>query len=164
MAEQVYYTYETMFGKMVVVSDGSAVNAVYIENMKISGVNLVASGKKAADKITDKTAKQLEEYFSGKRKHFDLPLNPKGTTFQQSVWKGLISIPYGDTRSYKQVAQMVGNPKASRAVGMANNKNPIVIIIPCHRVVGSNGSLVGYAYGLEMKKKLLELEKNFRAL
>jgi len=155
---QVYYTYETMFGKMVVVSDGSAINAVFIENFK------ECDGKKAANAVTDKTAKQLDEYFSGKRKKFDLPLRPKGTAFQQTVWNGLISIPYGDTKSYKQVAQLLGNPDASRAVGMANNKNPIVIIIPCHRVVGSNGSLVGYAYGLEMKKKLLELEKKFRAV
>jgi methylated-DNA-[protein]-cysteine S-methyltransferase len=147
---------------MVIVSDGSAINAMYLENMKVSGVNLVAEGKKAANKITDKAAKQLEEYFSGKRKQFDLPLRPSGTAFQQNVWKALISIPYGETRSYKQVAQMVGNPDASRAVGMANNRNPIVIIVPCHRVVGSNGSLVGYAYGLEMKKKLLELEKKFK--
>ena len=104
----------------------------------------------------------MEEYLEGKRKQFDLPLGPIGTAFQQTVWKGLISIPYGETRSYKQVAQMVGNPEASRAVGLANNNNPIVIIIPCHRVIGSNGSLTGYAYGLEMKRKLIELESKFK--
>ena len=153
---KMYHTYETAFGNMVVVSDGNAINEVYMENMKS------CDGVKAANALTDRTAKQLEEYFSGKRKQFDLPLGPAGTAFFQSVWKGLISIPYGETRSYKQVAQMVGSPKASRAVGMANNKNPIVIIIPCHRVIGSNGSLVGYAYGLDMKKKLIEVESKFK--
>ena len=153
--KQIYYTYETPFGSMVIVSDGSAINAMYLENFKY------CDGKKAADSITDLAAKQLEEYFSGKRCRFDVPLRPAGTAFQQSVWQGLISIPYGETRSYKQVAQMVGSANASRAVGMANNKNPIVIFLPCHRVIGSNGSLVGYAYGLEMKRKLLEMEEKF---
>jgi len=164
LMDQVYYTYETMFGKMVIVSDGSAINAVYVDDKTGSGVNEAGGRKKAANAVTNQAAKQLEEYFSGKRQQFDLPLRPVGTAFQQSVWKELIAIPYGDIRTYKQVAQMVGNPDASRAVGMANNKNPIVIIIPCHRVVGSNGSLVGYAYGLEMKQKLLDLEKKFKAV
>ncbi len=87
-----------------------------------------------------------------------MPLNPNGTVFQKKVWNALCNIPYGETRSYKQVAEAVGNNKASRAVGMANNKNPIMIVIPCHRVIGSNGSLVGYAGGLDIKEKLLFLE------
>ena len=153
--EQNFYTYETVLGSIIVVSDGNAVNAVQFENMTSR------NGKKISNALTDRAAKQLEEYFFGKRRQFDLPLRPYGTAFQQSVWKGLLSIPYGDTRSYKQVAQMIGNPGASRAIGMANNKNPILIVIPCHRVIGSNGALVGYAGGLEMKKKILELEKNF---
>lgn len=103
--------------------------------------------------------KQLEEYFCGKRKKFNLPLKQEGTEFMQSVWKVLETIPYGETRSYKQIAEMIGNPKAVRAVGMANNKNNIPIIIPCHRVIGNNGKLVGYALGLEMKQWLLDLEK-----
>ena len=151
---KMYFTYETVFGNMVVVSDGSAINEVFMENMKS------CDGKKAANDVMNQAAKQLKEYFAGKRQQFDLPLRPSGTPFQQTVWKELISIPYGETRSYKQVAKLVGSPDASRAVGMANNKNPIVIIIPCHRVIGSNGSLVGYAYGLEMKRKLLELERH----
>jgi methylated-DNA-[protein]-cysteine S-methyltransferase len=154
--DQIYYTYETALGNVVIVSDGSAVIALYLEDAKSF------SGKKTANKLTDQAARQLEEYFCGKRRQFDLPLRPLGTGFQQAAWKGLLSIPYGETRSYKQVAQMIGNPNASRAVGMANNKNPIWIMIPCHRVVGSNGGLVGYAGGLEMKKKLLELEKTFK--
>ena len=104
--------------------------------------------------------KQLDEYFAGKRKTFDLPLVPKGTEFQQKVWKALQEIPYGETKTYGEIAAAIGNPKAARAVGMANNKNPIGIIIPCHRVVGANGKLVGYAGGMEKKEFLLELERN----
>jgi len=104
--------------------------------------------------------RQLEEYFTGKRKTFDLPLAPKGTEFQQKVWKALQEIPYGETRTYGEIAAAIGNPKAARAVGMANNKNPIGILVPCHRVVGANGKLVGYAGGMEKKEFLLELERN----
>ena len=103
---------------------------------------------------------QLKEYFAGERKEFDLPLAPRGTEFQQKVWKALMEIPSGETRTYGEIAAAIGNPKAARAVGMANNKNPIGIIIPCHRVVGANGKLVGYAGGMEKKEFLLELERN----
>ena len=102
---------------------------------------------------------QLDEYFRGERKTFDLPLVPKGTDFQKKVWNALKEIPYGETRTYGEIAAAVGNPKAARAVGMANNKNPIGIIIPCHRVVGANGKLVGYAGGMEKKEWLLQLER-----
>lgn len=102
---------------------------------------------------------QIEEYLDGKRFHFDLPLLAKGTEFQQRVWSELRKIPYGETRSYKDIAIAIGNPKASRAVGMANNKNPLGIVVPCHRVIGSNGSLTGYAGGLGVKEKLLYLER-----
>ena len=106
------------------------------------------------------TEKQLTEYFNKTRTKFDLPLAPQGTDFMKRVWKELIKIPYGETRTYKQIAQKIGNEKASRAVGMANNKNPIPIIIPCHRVIGANNKLVGYALGLDKKEFLLNLEKN----
>lgn len=102
--------------------------------------------------------RQLVEYFNKQRKTFDLPLAPEGTEFQMKVWKALSDIPYGKTRSYKEIAIAIGNPKAVRAVGMANNKNPIPIIIPCHRVIGSDGKLVGYGGGLEIKEYLLKLE------
>ncbi|MCL2855152.1 MAG: methylated-DNA--[protein]-cysteine S-methyltransferase [Defluviitaleaceae bacterium] len=102
---------------------------------------------------------QLDEYFDGKRKNFDLPLNPAGTAFQRATWTTLQTIPHGETRTYGQIAALLGNPKASRAVGGANNKNPIYIIIPCHRVIGANGNLVGYGGGLERKIWLLEHEK-----
>lgn len=107
------------------------------------------------------TQMELEEYFAGKRKTFSVPLSLHGTQFQKKVWTALCTIPYGETRSYSEIAEAVGNPKACRAVGMANNKNPILIIIPCHRVIGKDGSLVGYGSGLPIKEKLLKLEKTF---
>ena len=137
-----------------IIEDDGAICGVFPKNLK----------KKTGDAVTKETplikcaAKQLEEYFSKKRKKFDLPLNPEGTEFQLKAWEALQCIPYGETRTYGEIAAAIGNPKASRAVGMANNKNPIHIIIPCHRVIGANGSLVGYASGLEIKQMLLELE------
>lgn len=103
---------------------------------------------------------QLDEYFQGKRTTFSLPFKLIGTPFQLAVWKELQNIPYGQTASYKEIAQKINKPKACRAVGMANNKNPLPIIIPCHRVIGSNGKLIGYAGGLNLKNYLLELEKS----
>lgn len=103
---------------------------------------------------------QLDEYFQGKRTVFSLPFKLIGTTFQLAVWKELQNIPYGQTISYKEIAQKINKPKAYRAVGMANNKNPLPIIIPCHRVIGSNGKLIGYAGGLKLKNYLLELEQS----
>ena len=110
-------------------------------------------------KLLLEVEKQLREYFEGKRIKFEISLNPKGTEFMKKVWKELLNIPYGETRTYKEIAEKIGNSKASRAVGMANNKNPIPIIIPCHRVIGSNNKLVGYALGLDMKQYLLDLER-----
>lgn len=103
---------------------------------------------------------QLDEYFQGKRTTFSLPFKLTGTPFQLAVWKELQNIPYGQTTSYKEIAQKINKPKACRAVGMANSKNPLPIIIPCHRVIGSNGKLIGYAGGLNLKNYLLELEKS----
>ena len=119
---------------------------------------------KPAEQIKDSFAKnvfiQLGEYFMGQRTFFDIPLKPVGTPFQLRVWEALTKIPYGQTCSYKDVACSVNNPKACRAVGMANNKNPIAIVVPCHRVIGANGKLVGYAGGVFIKSTLLDLEKN----
>ena len=111
--------------------------------------------------VIKKAAKQLGEYFDGKRKGFDLPLAFEGTDFQIKVWKELLNIPIGETRSYKDIAVKIGNPKACRAVGAANGKNKIWIIVPCHRVIGSNSSLTGYAGGLKAKEMLLDLEKQY---
>lgn len=108
--------------------------------------------------LLQEAEEQLTEYFAGVRREFDLPLAPKGTPFQQAVWAELLKIPYGETRTYGQLAAALGKPKASRAVGSACHCNPIGILIPCHRVVGANGSLTGYAGGLDVKEYLLELE------
>lgn len=109
--------------------------------------------------LTDAVAEQLRQYFEGKRKQFDFNYQLEGTAFQKKVWKALCDIPYGETRSYKEIAEAIGHPKAYRAVGMANNHNPIMIAVPCHRVIGSNGKLIGYASGLLVKESLLALEK-----
>jgi len=112
--------------------------------------------------VLDAAEVQLAEYFSGKRRSFDLPLNLKGTPFQRAVWDALTRIPYGETASYGDIAREIGNPKACRAVGMANHRNPVSIIVPCHRVIGGDGSLTGYGGGLEIKRALLALERKWK--
>lgn len=116
-----------------------------------------------ASPLLKKAFEELEEYFAGARRTFDLPLRPRGTPFQRAVWDALLEIPYGQTRSYKDIALAVGRPKAYRAVGMANNRNPISVFIPCHRVIGAGGQLVGYGGGLDKKRYLLDLEKKHLA-
>lgn len=148
-------TCETSFGKLTIVATDKAITEVHF------GVLPQLDDIKMENNLIILAAKQIEEYAAGQRKRFELPLSPNGTAFQKSVWRALISIPYGETCTYKQIAQQIGNPAASRAVGMANNKNPIPIIIPCHRVIGSNGALIGYAGGLEVKKQLLSLEAQY---
>lgn len=149
-----YYIYETSIGKITVsvAKDGSAITGVHLGARK-------EAGEYGRTTLTDLAIAQLREYLAGKRKAFALPLNAVGTPFQKLVWNALQTIPYGETRSYKEIAKMLGNPGAVRAVGMANHHNPIAIIIPCHRVIGANGSLVGYAAGLSVKEALLTLEK-----
>ena len=110
--------------------------------------------------LTDLVYRQITEYLNGQRREFDFPYALQGTEFQRKVWRALCAIPYGETRTYGEVAAAVGNPKACRAVGMANHCNPILIAVPCHRVIGANGKLVGYGSGLDMKEFLLQLEKN----
>ncbi|HPZ15515.1 MAG TPA: methylated-DNA--[protein]-cysteine S-methyltransferase [Sphaerochaeta sp.] len=112
--------------------------------------------------LLDYVKEQLDEYYRGARRAFSLPLKAVGTPFQMKVWDALLTIPYGETRSYGEIAAQIGNPKACRAVGMANNRNPISIIIPCHRVIGSDGSLVGYGGGMEKKVWLLDFEARHR--
>lgn len=117
----------------------------------------------APNELTERVFRQLDEYFAGTRREFDFPYRLHGTPFQEKVWAALRDIPYGETRSYKDIAEAIGHPKAFRAVGMANHANPIFIAIPCHRVIGAGGGLVGYGGGLEMKQALLALEKSHRA-
>ncbi len=113
--------------------------------------------------LLERACRQLQEYFDGTRQRFDLPLHPAGTPFQQQVWRALLQIPYGQTQSYGTVAQRIGHPRACRAVGGANHVNPIAIVVPCHRVIGADGSLGGYSAGLEKKRFLLHLEKEIVA-
>lgn len=146
------FVYHTILGKITIAADTQAVTGICLGE-PASPLDY------GGNTLTDMAAKQLEEYLSGTRTKFTVPLHPTGSPFQQLVWSALQDIPYGKTRSYKQIAEYIGRPTACRAVGMANNKNPILIMIPCHRVVGSDGSLVGYAAGLPLKQRLLELEK-----
>ncbi|QQQ86909.1 methylated-DNA--[protein]-cysteine S-methyltransferase [Peptacetobacter hiranonis] len=148
-----YFCYDTEIGRIKISEkDEKIIGLVFSDYKKEDEI------EKETDAIR-KTYLQLKEYLSGKRKNFDIEIEMIGTEFQKKVWKELLNIPYGETRSYKDIAIAIGNEKACRAVGNANNKNPIAIIVPCHRVVGSNGSMTGYAGGLDIKEKLLKIEK-----
>ena len=148
---QCYYQYDTILGSITFVEEGGTLVAITTHDSWV--------GVEQETPLIQKAFLQLSEYFRGERRQFDLPLNPRGTVFQKQVWKALLEIPYGETRSYKQIAEAIGNPKAVRAVGMANNRNPLLIVVPCHRVIGANGKLVGYGSGLDKKEFLLRLEK-----
>ncbi|MDR0420082.1 MAG: methylated-DNA--[protein]-cysteine S-methyltransferase [Prevotellaceae bacterium] len=148
-----YYSYNINTNCVLIVENDGNIVEIALADKKINGT------KKETD-IIKKAASQLKEYFAGKRKTFDFPINPQGSEFQKQVWSALQNIPYGELRTYKQIAEEIGNAKAARAVGMANNKNPLPVIVPCHRVIGSNGKLTGYAYGLKMKEYLINIEKN----
>lgn len=146
--------YPSPFGKIKIVEKNQYITQLsFIKSNSCTTTTLLTP-------LLKKVVLQLDEYFKGIRKTFQLPLNPSGTPFQKKVWNELCHIPYGETRSYKQITEAIGCPKGSRAVGMANHHNPIGIIIPCHRVIGSNGKLVGYAGGLDKKSYLLELEQH----
>jgi len=144
------FTYDTVLGSVTFVEEDGALLAITTHRSYEGVIQETA--------LIQEAYRQLTEYLKGERQKFDLPLNPKGTDFQKRVWRALCDIPYGETRSYKQIAEAIGNPKAVRAVGMANNRNPITIVVPCHRVIGADGKLVGYGGGLEMKEFLLRLE------
>jgi methylated-DNA-[protein]-cysteine S-methyltransferase len=150
--KSIYY-YDYPIGKIGIAEEDGCITHVIFD-----GGEAPAGFEVAKTPLIEKAATQLREYFAGKRTEFDLPLRLDGTPFQRAVWKALQAIPWGETRSYKDIAVQVGNAKATRAVGMANNRNPIPIIVPCHRVVGSDGSLTGYGGGLSVKRHLLELE------
>ena len=145
-------------GILELVATENALVAVLWENENPKRVRLAELIEQVDHPILLETQKQLREYFAGTRQQFDLPLDFEGTVFQKKVWQALLSIPFGETRSYRDIAEQVGNIKAVRAVGAANGKNPISIIAPCHRVVGVNGKLVGFAGGLNNKEILLRLE------
>ena len=149
--EQVFF-YDTPVGRLCIGEERGAIT-------RITWAQVPEEYSQEETELILNCKDQLDEYFEGKRKAFELPLAPKGTEFQEKVWDALKEIPYGETRTYGEIAKAVGNPKGARAVGMANNRNPIAIIVPCHRVVGAGGKLVGYAGGMAQKEKLLYLEK-----
>ena len=146
-------------GILKLVATENALVAVLWENENPKRVRLAELIEQVNHPILLETQKQLREYFAGTRQQFDLPLDFEGTVFQKKVWQALLGIPFGETRSYRDIAAQVGNIKAVRAVGAANGKNPISIIAPCHRVIGSGGALVGFAGGLDKKQILLSLEQ-----
>lgn len=138
----------------LVEEDGALIRIVFGECFEEATVS--------STPLLQQTARELDEFFRGERKSFTIPLSPKGTPFQKRCWEALCRIPYGETRTYAQQAAMIGSPKACRAVGMSNHRNPLPILIPCHRVLGKNGNLTGYAGGLDIKEKLLNIERMTR--
>ena len=153
MENEVYAIYDFPCGKL----------KIGYNDAEILSINKTdEQGKGEPSSLSDLAAEQLSEYFDGRRKEFSLPLKMRGTEFQRKVWSALREIPYGETCSYKDLATKIGSPKAVRAVGGANHNNPFIIVVPCHRVIGAGGNLVGYGGGLEMKQLLLELERKHR--
>ncbi|WP_050614375.1 methylated-DNA--[protein]-cysteine S-methyltransferase [Bacillus testis] len=148
------YFYQTELGRVGIQEEGSMITHIYFD-----GENPPADVLQEETELLKEAGKQLQEYLAGERTEFSLPLSARGTAFMERVWEGLCTIPYGETRSYRDIAEAIGNPKACRAVGMANNRNPIPIFIPCHRVIGANGTLTGYGGGLAIKEHLLQLER-----
>ena len=146
-----YYKY-TKIGYLTIVEENSAITNIFFGKK-------FPEGNQKPSSVILKAFNEIEEFLDGTRRNFSIKLNPKGTSFQKQVWNALMQIPYGQTRSYKEIAVTIKNSNASRAVGMANNKNPIPIIIPCHRVIGTDGKLVGYAGGLKIKETLLGIEQ-----
>jgi methylated-DNA-[protein]-cysteine S-methyltransferase len=143
-------------GALVLVADGQCLRAVLWHRDYLS---FPIGSENVTHPILEKTETQLREYFSGKRSEFDLPITFSGTTFQNKVWRALLTIPYGRTESYEGLARQIGSPKACRAVGAANGKNPLSIVVPCHRVIGKNGKLVGFGGGMGAKSTLIEIER-----
>jgi methylated-DNA-[protein]-cysteine S-methyltransferase len=149
---------KTPIGILTLIADEENLICVLFPGGSLSKASLLGSAEPGENGVLQSAEKQLNEYFAGKRKAFHLPLSAKGTEFQKLVWQALSEIPFGVTKSYGDIAGRIGSPKASRAVGAANGKNPIPIIVPCHRVIGRNGTLTGFGGGLDTKKFLLELE------
>ncbi len=152
-----FATLESPIGPLLLASDHVGLREIRFPTGK-RPANAEKEWREDPAQFKDVT-RQLRAYFAGELEEFDLPLAPEGTQFQQTVWNELCNIPYGETISYGELAKRIGNPKASRAVGLANGSNPIPIVIPCHRVIGSNGKLTGYGGGLPIKEKLLALER-----
>ncbi len=148
---QYYYEYDTELGLMSIIEEKNKI-------IELSINKTIKDAQKVETNLINQTYKEIQEYLNGKRIKFDIPILIRGTEFQKKVWKKLISVPYGEVVSYKFIATQLGNPNSSRAVGNACNKNPLLIIVPCHRILGSDKSLKGFAAGIGIKEKLLKLE------
>lgn len=150
---------DSLFGRVLVAGNGESLQWLSFTRGRQKAKSFSEWTEDRRDAVLREAERQLDAYFKGELERFDLPLDPQGTPFQKRVWKKLVSIPYGETLSYSELARRVGRPEAFRAVGAANGQNPISVIIPCHRVLGKNGDLTGYGGGLDMKRRLLELER-----
>lgn len=154
---RLYYSFKTPIGVLTACEEDGAIVSLIMEDQKE-----IRMEDQPSSTLLLETQNQLTEYFKGNLREFSVPIRPHGTVFQQRVWEELRRIPYGETRSYEEIAIAAGNPKAMRAVGSANNRNPIIIINPCHRVIGKHGDLTGYALGLNIKRYLLGLEAGIK--
>lgn len=160
-----FYTFmDSPVGRLKLVASDKGLAAVLWENDSPRRVPLTDLKEDANHPVLRKAKQQLREYFAGKRRSFSLPLDMQGTPFQKDVWQALLDIPFGETRSYGELARLLGRPSASRAVGAANGRNPLSIVVPCHRVIGTSGKLTGFAGGIETKAHLLDLERGDTAL
>lgn len=157
-------TIPSQIGRLRLVASDTGLVAILWDNARPLPAHLADLVENPAHRILLSAEKELNEYFSRNRKSFSVPLEMRGTYFQKQVWEALLAIPFGETRSYGQIANQLGNPNATRAVGAANGQNPIPIIVPCHRVIGANGKLTGFGGGLEIKDQLLTLEGHGRTL
>jgi methylated-DNA-[protein]-cysteine S-methyltransferase len=158
-----WWAVETPVGRMVLAGNDESLHRLHLPDDPPGALLLKDKSRRGHPGSVAKAEEQLQAYFAGDLTHFDLSLDPRGTPWQTQVWSALAEIPFGETRSYGDIARRVGNPKASRAVGMANNRNPIALIIPCHRVIGADGSLTGYGGGLPLKERLLAHERKVLA-
>ncbi len=155
-----YTTFQSPLYRITLVGDEQGLQHLHLDSNKSKREFSISLDWEENDAFFSNTIEQINNYFSCKKPmQFYIRLNPQGTDYQIKVWQALLNIPYGEAQTYKEIASALGNDKASRAVGLANSKNPIPLIIPCHRVIGSNGSLTGFAFGVDMKAELLRLEK-----
>jgi len=150
---------DTKIGSLGIAEEGEFLTHLFFQQEKVRQDKAPEGAVEKWTPFLRGVAKEIKEYLNGRRQKFDIPLKLYGTDFQRAVWNALLTIPYGETRSYRDIAEQIGNPKSCRAVGMANHRNPIAIIVPCHRVIGADGSLTGFGGGLELKQQLLELEQ-----
>jgi len=155
----VYSFVNSPVGRLTLVATDAGLAAILWEHDRPGRVRLPLDAEEPSHPVLVETARQLDEYFDGRRNVFTMPLDMAGTPFQRKVWQALLTIPFGETRTYTQIAQQIGSPAAVRAVGAANGRNPVAIVAPCHRVIGSGGQLTGFAGGLETKAYLLDLER-----